>query len=139
MGKFLSRELQDNRDSVESLVGPRLAIDRERARLAVAIWVQLMTAAITLIVGYKLFGIQPTSPPEIAEAAALIILIVVLFNRVLPFVLFARTRGRWLKRYGLLLRFLIYLSLLFPIAVRFLLSGTSLSTPHSFKLQETQA
>src|SRR6267154_3147946 len=139
MGKFLSREFQDNIDSFESLVEPRLAIDRERSRLAVAIWVQLMTAAITLIVGYTLFGIQPTSPPEIAEAAALIILIVVLFNRVLPFVLFARTRGRWLKRYGLLLRFLIYLSLPVTLVVGFVQSVTSLTKAHSDDLPETQA
>ena len=40
IGKFLSREFQDNIDSFESLVEPRLGINRERARLAVAIWVQ---------------------------------------------------------------------------------------------------
>jgi putative hemolysin len=140
MGKFLSREFQDNIDSFESLVEPRLAINRERARLAVAIWVQLMTAAITLIVGYTLFGINPSpSPPEIAEAAALIILIVVVFNRVLPFVLFARTRGRWLARCGLLLRFLIYLSLPVTLVVGFVQSVTALTKAHSSELPETQA
>ncbi len=139
MGKFLSREFQDNIDSFESLVVPRLAINRDRARLAVAIWVQLMTAAITLIVGYTLFGIKPPSPPEIAEAAALIILIVVVFNRVLPFVLFARTRGRWLKRCGLLLRFLVYLSLPVTLVVGFVQSVTSLTKAHSEELPETQA
>src|ERR1700687_2519407 len=86
MGKFLSREFQDNIDSFESLVEPRLGINRERARLAVAIWVQLMTASITLVVGYTLFGIPTWSPSEIAEAATLIILIVVVFNRFLPVV-----------------------------------------------------
>ena len=139
MGKFLSREFQDNIDSFESLVEPRLAINRDRARLAVAIWVQLMTASITLIVGYTLFGIKPPSPPEIAEAAALIILIVVVFNRVLPFVLFARTRGRWLKRCGLLLRFLVYLSLPVTLVVGFVQSVTSLTKAHSEELPETQA
>jgi putative hemolysin len=142
MGKFLSREFQDNIDSFESLVEPRLAINRERARLAVAIWVQLMTAAITLMVGYTLFGINPSSPPsppEIAEAAALIILIVVIFNRVLPFVLFARTKGRWLRRCGLLLRFLIYLSLPVTLVVGFVQSVTALTKSHADEQPETQA
>ena len=139
IGKFLSREFQNNIDSFEQLVEPRLGISRDRARLAVAVWVQLITAAIVLIVGYTLFGENSWSPHEIAEAAVLIVLIVVIFNRLLPFVLFARTEGRWLKRCGLLLRFLIYLSLPVTLVLGFAQSVTALTKAHADEQPETQA
>jgi putative hemolysin len=139
IGKFLSREFQNNIDSFEQSVEPRLGISRERARLAVAIWVQLTTAAIALIVGYTLFGMNSWSPHEIAEAATLIILIIVIFNRLLPFVLFARTEGRWLRRCGLLLRFLIYLSLPATLVLGFAQSVTTLTKAHADEQPETQA
>ena len=139
IGKFLSREFQNNIDSFEQLVEPRLGIGRERARLAVAVWVQLTTAAITLIVGYTLFGMYAWSPHEIAEAAVLIILIVVIFNRLLPFVLFARTEGRWLKRCTLLLRFLVYLSLPVTLVLGFAQSVTALTKAHTDEQPESQA
>ncbi len=139
IGKFLSREFLNNIDSFEKLVEPRLGISRDRARLAVAIWVQMTTAAITLIVGYTLFGMNSWSPHEIAEAAALIILIIVIFNRLLPFVLFARTEGRWLQKCGLLLRFLIYLSLPVTLVLGFAQSVTALTKAHTDEQPETQA
>ncbi len=139
IGKFLSREFQNNIDSFEQLVEPRLGIGQDRARLAIAVWVQLITAAISLIVGYTLFGENSWSPHEIAEAAVLIVLIVVIFNRLLPFVLFARTEGRWLKRCGLLLRFLIYLSLPVTLVLGFAQSVTALTKAHANEQPETQA
>jgi putative hemolysin len=139
IGKFLSREFQNNIDSFEKLVEPRLGISRDRARLAVAIWVQITTAAIALIVGYTLFGMNSWSPHEIAEAAILIVLIIVIFNRLLPFVLFARTEGRWLRECGLLLRFLIYLSLPVTLVLGFAQSVTALTKAHADEQPETQA
>jgi putative hemolysin len=139
IGKFLSREFQNNIDSFEQLVEPRLGISRERARLAIAIWVQITTAAIALIVGYTLFGMNSWSPHEIAEAAILIVLIIVIFNRLLPFVLFARTEGRWLRGCGLLLRFLIYLSLPVTLVLGFAQSVTALTKAHADEQPETQA
>ena len=46
IGKFLSRDFQDNIDAFEQLVEPRLGVTRERAALSMAILPQLVTAAI---------------------------------------------------------------------------------------------
>jgi len=46
IGKFLSRDFQDNIDAFEQIVEPRLGVTRERAALSMAILTQLVTAAI---------------------------------------------------------------------------------------------
>ena len=55
IGKFLSREFQDNIDSFEQIVEPRLGVGRERAALSMAILTQLTMAAIAMIVGFTVF------------------------------------------------------------------------------------
>jgi putative hemolysin len=47
IGKFLSREFQDNIDSFEQVVEPRLGVARERAAISMAILPQLVMAAIS--------------------------------------------------------------------------------------------
>jgi len=52
MGKFLSREFQENLEAFEQRVEPRVGMSRERFALSVAMLEQLTTAAIALLVGY---------------------------------------------------------------------------------------
>ena len=51
IGKFLSREFQDNIDVFEQSVEPRLRIGRERASMSMAVLAQLITAAIAMLIG----------------------------------------------------------------------------------------
>ena len=55
MGKFLSREFQENIDAYEQLVEPRLGFTRERASLSMAVLTQICMAAIGVLIGYVLF------------------------------------------------------------------------------------
>ena len=50
IGKFLSRDFQDNIDAFEQIVEPQLKVTRSRASLSMAILTQLVTAAIAMIV-----------------------------------------------------------------------------------------
>jgi CBS domain containing-hemolysin-like protein len=68
-----------------------------------------------------------------------LLLIVIVFNRFLPYVFFSRTTGRWLGRWVLLLRVLIYLVLPVTLVLGFLQSVTSLTREHSEPQPETQA
>src|ERR1035441_10174595 len=52
IGKFLSRDFQDNIDAFEQIVEPQLKVTRSRASLSMAILTQLVTAAIAMIVGF---------------------------------------------------------------------------------------
>ena len=115
MGKFLSREFQDNIEVFEQRVEPRLGVSRARAQLSMAVLTQLTTAAIALMIGYSVFEDGRWDAAEILEAALCLVIIIVIFNRLLPFVFFTRTTGKWLVRFTLPLRALIYL--VFPVTL----------------------
>jgi putative hemolysin len=133
MGKFLSREFQENIDAWEKLVQPRLGMDPERIALSATVLSQLSMACLTLLFGSILFDrVSITDRPsaaEIAQAVLGVVLVVVIFNRLLPFVFFTRTRGTWITRYRTILRILFYLVLPVTLLLGFLLSIASLAEP----------
>jgi len=139
IGKFLSREFQDNIDSFEKLVEPKLRASRYRASLAMAILVQVFMAAIAMSIGFTVFSDQAWSVQEILQATISLVLIVVVFNQFLPFVFFSRTNGAWLVRWVWPLRILIYMVLPITLILGFLQSVTSLTKRQSEEKAETPA
>src|SRR5271168_2558885 len=108
MGKFLAREFLENIDAWEQKVEPSLGFDRERIALSAAVLAQLSLAGLTLLFG------------------------AVLFDRLLPFVFFTRTRGLWMVRFRPVLRLLIVLVLPVTLLLSFLLSIAALAeTPEA--------
>jgi CBS domain containing-hemolysin-like protein len=139
IGKFLSREFQANIDAFESLVEPKLRVSRGRASLSMAVLTQLTVAAIAMLVGFAVFRDRAWSVQEILQAGLSLILIVIVFNRFLPFVFFSRTTGAWLVRWSSLLTVLIYAVLPITLVLGFLQSVTALTKQHSEQEPETQA
>lgn len=139
IGRFLSREFQDNIDNFEQLVEPKLKVSRSRAALTFALLTPLLMAAIALLVGFSIFRSSDWSLDEVLEAGLSLLLIVIIFNRFLPFVFFSRTDGKWLVPWIPLLRGLIYLVLPITLVLGFLQSVTSLTREHSDQQPETQA
>lgn len=139
IGKFLGREFQDNIDIFEHEVEPRLGVGRQRSSVAMAILTQLTMAALAMVVGFSIFRDRAWSGYEILQAAAALILVVIVFNRLLPFLFFARTKGRWLTRYTLLLRLLIYLVLPITLVLGFCESVASLTREHGDERPESPA
>jgi len=139
IGKFLSREFQDNIDAFEQSVEPKLGVSRERAAISMAVMTQLTTAAIAMLVGFAVFRDLAWSVHEILQATLSLILIVIIFNRFLPFVFFLRTKGQWLTRWTFVLRMIIYLALPATLVLGFLRSVTALTKEHSEQEPETQA
>ncbi len=129
-GKFLAREFQENIEAFENLVEPRLGMISSRAALSIALLEQFCTATITLLIGYLVFTEQKWTIPEIIQAAVGIILVVIICNRLLPYVLFTRTRGVWLVKFIPLVKLLIYLMLPISIVLGFGLSVAALAKPH---------
>jgi putative hemolysin len=139
IGKFLSREFQDNIDSFEQIVEPRLGVGRERAALSMAILTQLTMAAIAMTVGFTVFRERAWDVYAVLEATLTLVLIIIVFNRLLPFVFFSRTSGRWLGNFALPLRFLIYLILPITIVLGFCQSVAALTREHGDATPETPA
>jgi putative hemolysin len=139
IGKFLSREFQDNIDSFEQIVEPRLGVGRERAAVSMAILTQLTMAAIAMIIGYTVFRDRGWDIYAVLEATLTLILIIIIFNRLVPFVFFSRTTGRWLTHFAMPLRMMIYLILPITIVLGFCQSVAALTREHGDAAPETPA
>jgi putative hemolysin len=139
VGKFLSREFQDNINVFEQKIEPELGAARTRAALSMAVLTQLTMATIALLTGFLVFSDQYWSIYEILQAAISLILIVIVCNRFLPFVFFSRTKGEWLVHWTLLLKILIYVVMPVTIVLGFLQSVASLTKQNTAEQPETSA
>ncbi len=139
IGKFLSREFQDNIDVFEQKIEPVLGVGRGRAAISMAVLTQLTMASIALVIGFVVFSDQRWSIYEILQATVSLVLIVIVCNRFLPFVFFTRTSGQWLVRWTPLLRILIYLTMPITIVLGFLKSVVSLTRHNSGEVPESSA
>ena len=97
LGKFLSREFQDNIDVFEQKIEPKLSVGR-RGRLCQwpclrnSRWRPSRCWLAFFFFSQPLWGIY-----EVLQAAVSLLLIVIVCNRFLPFVFFSRTKGEWLR------------------------------------------
>jgi len=129
-GKFLSREFQENIEAFEKRVEPRLDTISGRSAVAIGVLVQLITAAITMILSWLVFTNPNWNWKEVVQAAVAVIVVVIVCNRLLPYVMFTRTRGIWLVRFIPVLQVLIYLMLPITLVLGFGLSVAALAEPH---------
>ena len=127
MGKFLAREYQDNIDSWEERVEPRLRLGRESIAQSASVLRQLTLAGLALLSGMRLY--RAGSPPwsEIAIAIFELILLILIFDRLIPQVLFVRTEGSWVSRIRYLLQALFYVILPVTLLLGLLLSIVALA------------
>ena len=144
MGKFLAREYQDNIDVWEGRVEPRLRLGHESIALSASVLRQLTLAAIALFVGLRLythttlfpaFARIPT-PTEVIRAACELILLILVFDRLIPQLLFTRTRGLWIVRIRFILQALFYLILPVTLLLGLLLSIAALAEPEDAAAEE---
>jgi len=56
-------------------------------------------AAVAMVVGFGVFRDGVWSADEVLEASLGLILIVIVFNRFVPYIFFSRTKGEWLVRW----------------------------------------
>ncbi|PSH04949.1 MAG: HlyC/CorC family transporter [Acidobacteria bacterium] len=128
-GKFLSREFQENIEIFEREIEPHLGFKHNRAALSFALLEQLLTAAICFLLAYSVFA-QPTwKAEEAAQVIFLAVMVVLVFDRFVPYLLFSRTRGGWLVRFTFLLRLLIWAVLPLTLILGFLQSIVTLTSP----------
>jgi putative hemolysin len=136
-GKFLSREFQENIEAFEQYVEPKLGMSHDRARSSMAVLTQLCIAAIAIIIVH-VFSRDSAwhEAGDIAQAAVSIVLIVVVFAHLLPFLLFSRTKGVWLVRFIPVLRGLMYLVLPVTLILSFCVSVVALTREQTEQEEE---
>jgi putative hemolysin len=144
MGKFLAREYQDNVDAWTEVVEPRLRLGRESIALSASVLRQLALAAMALLAGLRLYSPTSLMPvyshtphlSDIARTAVELVLLIVIFGRLVPQLLFTRTRGLWISRIRYLLEGLFYLILPVTLLLGLLLSIAALAEPEDAKDEE---
>ena len=131
MGKFLARDNQENLDIWETAVEPRLRLARDSVALSASLLRQLSLAAVALLLGASLFRASGPAPRVAASVQTVVevVLLILLFDRLLPQILFARTRGRWTVRIRVLLQGLFYVILPVTLLLGLLLSIVALAEP----------
>src|SRR5271155_5813504 len=91
MGKFLAREYQDNIDAWTGEVEPRLRLGRESIALSASVLRQLALGAIALTMGMRLYAYgHAPGASGIALAAFELIMLILIFDRLTPQLLFTR-------------------------------------------------
>jgi putative hemolysin len=144
MGKFLSREYQDNIDAWEKVVEPRLRLGRESIALSASVLRQLTLVTLALLSGLRLYT-QSTLIPSLAHtpstgavvrAGLELVLLILIFDRLLPQLLFARTRGLWILRILPILQALFYLILPVTMLLQLLFSIAALAEPEDTTVED---
>ena len=143
MGKFLAREYQDNIDAWTRAVEPRLRLGRESIALSASVLRQLALAAIALSSGLRLYVhiknselARAPSVEEVAITGFFLVLLILLFDRLIPQLLFTRTRGLWIAHIRVLLEIIFYLLLPVTLTLGLMLSIVALAEPEDQEEEE---
>jgi len=133
MGKFLAREYQDNIDSWEQFVEPRLRLARESIALSASILRQLSLASIGLLFGLNLLLSLMEGHAALWSRLGItafeLILVIIVFDRLIPQLLFTRTRGRWIGKLRYVIVTVLYLISPVTLFCSLLLSIAALADP----------
>jgi putative hemolysin len=138
-GRFLSREFQENIEVYDQIIEVRLGGAASRMELTMSVLAQLSTAGFAIASLYLVMADGRWAAGEIGQAIVALILVVIVFNRLLPFVFFTRTKGEWLVPFTPLLRVLVYLMLPVTLILSFCLQIAALAEKNEPVEAETQA
>jgi CBS domain containing-hemolysin-like protein len=131
MGRFLAREYQENIDAWEQDIEPRMGLKRGLLQLCAVLLVQLSFAALLVLIEWPAVLHVLVAPSELAgelaQTALTVVLLIVIFNQFLPFVLFSRTKGMWLRRWRYVLIAFLYLVVPVALVLQFFISIASLA------------
>ncbi len=135
LGKFLAREYQDNVDSWVELIEPRFGLGRDSISLCAT--VLRLTAVIALSLLFGRLAIPRAGLLALLQGLLELTLTVLIFDRLLPQILFARTRGLWVSRLRWLFKGVLYLVLPIALLLSLLLSIVSLAEHEDQRTEES--
>ena len=124
-GKFLARETQDNVDSWTERIEPRFGLSRDSIALSATILRLTSVAALSLLLGR--YGTPAPGTVALLSALVELILVLVLFDTLIPQLLFARTAGAWVSRVRWVYQFVFYCVLPITLLLGLLLSIAALA------------
>jgi len=131
MGKFLSRNYTENIEAWATGVEPRLRLSRESAAMSASVLRQIALIALAFLLAIRLHGKIMGSATEIARTVFELLLVMLIFDRLIPQLFFTRTRGLWIMRVSWLMQGLFYVVLPVTLTIGLLLSIGNLAEPEA--------
>ena len=131
IGKFLSREYTENIDAWESGVEPKLRLSRESAAMSASVLRQVALGALVFLLAVRLQGKIAHGPIEIARTVFELVLVLLIFDRLLPQIFFTKTAGEWIVKIAVVIQVLFYLVLPLTLTIELLLSIAGLAEPEA--------
>lgn len=128
IGKFLSREYEENIEAWQSGVEPRLHLSRESAEMSASVLRQLALGLLAFLLAIRLHGVAKDAR-HIGIALFEYFLVLIFFDRFIPELFFTRTRGEWVIRIRFLVQGLFYVALPITLVIGLLLSIAGLAEP----------
>jgi putative hemolysin len=129
MGKFLSREYTENIEAWEERVEPRLRLSRESSAMSASVLRQISLIALAFLLAIRLQGTMGSTFAEIAKTVFELLLVLLIFDRLIPQIFFTKTKGEWIAHITPLLQVLFYMVLPVTLAISLLLSIAGLAEP----------
>jgi CBS domain containing-hemolysin-like protein len=129
LGRFLGRENTENLEAWERWVEPRLRLSRESAGMSASVLRQIALLALAFLMAMRLQGRVGRGPAEIARTVFELLLVLVIFDRLIPRLMVTRTSGRWVAKVALLWQALFYVVLPVTLLIGLLLSIAGLAQP----------
>ena len=127
MGKFLSREYTENIDAWETLVEPKLKLSRDSSAMSASVLRQVALCALVFLLAIRLQGSLGHRPAEIVRTVFELVLVLLVFDRLLPQIFFTKTRGVWIAKLAIPIQILFYLALPLTLTIELLLSIAGLA------------
>jgi putative hemolysin len=139
MGRFLSRNFQENIESFELRIEPRIRASRQRISLSFSLLSRFSIASFAVTILYLAMRDGPLNVEDVVQSIVAIVVVIVAFDRLIPFVLFTRTRGDWLVPLTPLLQLIVYALLPITIVLGFCQQVAALAEASEPVENETQA
>ncbi len=131
LDRFLPRESGEAVMAWERYVEPRLRLSRESAAMSVSVLAQIALGALALLLGSHVPWHAAHFAIPAGEAALELVLAVLVFDRLLPQLVFTRTSGRWLRHVAAPLQVLFWLVLPITLLISLVLSIANLAEPEA--------
>ena len=137
--RFLPRESGEAVEAWESEVEPRLKLSRESATISASVLSQAALTGLALMLASRVPWRGPHPVVAVAQAVLELGLAGLLFGRLLPQLMVARTSGGWVRRLRVLFQVLLYLALPVTLLISLVLSIASLAEPEAPQEERPQS
>src|SRR5579875_2101655 len=122
MDRFLPREPGEAVEVWEREVEPRLRLGRDSAAVSASVLSQIALGGLAILLASHAAWHGPHPAVAAGEVSLEIVLAVLVFARLLPALLFMRSRGAWLRWLAWPLRVLFYLVMPLTLLIALVLS-----------------